>query len=105
MDLTVNAFLTKTFDALYKMGNFEDINSKSKDIVSFMVSDLKLTFPEILENIRKDAKEADLLHNLEKNKIDPLVRAAFNVAFNYEAVQYAKKIINHFKITCYESIS
>lgn len=98
MDIEVKEFLTKTLEALYKMADNESISDNWSDISLFIRTDLKTCFNDIMNNVRQDAKEADFFNNIDRGKIDPLVRTAFNVAFNYETVMYAKKIIEKFNL-------
>lgn len=50
-------------------------------------------FNAILDEVRKDAQEADLFGGLQHSRIDPLTKTVANVSITHGCVQYAKELL------------
>jgi membrane-bound lytic murein transglycosylase MltF len=58
-----------------------------------MRNSFKEWYPKIIAEAKEDAQLADLMDNIKRGKIDPLVRSAFSVALLHGCVNYAKFLL------------
>jgi CRISPR/Cas system-associated endonuclease Cas1 len=74
----------------------KDFNNKKAN--KFFMENYKSKFTEILETAKKDAKDADIMGNLDENKIDPLVNKAGQISIQQGLSKFAKEIFDYSKI-------
>jgi len=53
---------------------------------------------EMLIEARKDSHRADLFNGLKTDRIDPLVKSAFNISVQHFITLYASEILEHSKL-------
>jgi hypothetical protein len=63
-------------------------------IIDKMKATHKEKFAAIMEEVQKDAKEADLFGGLEQGKMHSLVQQVASVSIRHGCVMYAKEIID-----------
>ena len=52
-------------------------------------------FAEIINTLKSDSNQADILEGLKNKRIDPLVKITFQISLKEACVQYANEIINN----------
>jgi hypothetical protein len=74
----------------------KDFNDKKAN--KFFMENYESKFTEILETAKKDAKDVDIMGNLDENKIDPLVNKAGQISIQQGLSKFAKEIFDYSKI-------
>jgi hypothetical protein len=69
-----------------------------KSLASDYLVSNKKRFIEMIENSKKDAHNADIFKQIDSGKITPLVQSAFMVSMKYEALLFAKDIVDYSKV-------
>ena len=87
MDIT-DVIMKKVATALLRINPDVD-KAKAQEV---MIKTAKVRIPEIIEEMRSDAKRADLFGGIDKGALHPLAKTAGIVALDHGCVMWAKEI-------------
>lgn len=93
MEASVNLVMQKTADSCYQIARNLSIEIDKNLLGERMKQSFKEWYPKIITEAKQDAEAADLMDNLKRGKIDPLVKSAFSVALLHGCVNYAKYLL------------
>lgn len=93
MEASVNLVMQKTADSCFQIGANLGIEVNKDILGERMKQSFKEWYPKIINEAKQDAEAADLMDNLKRGKIDPLVKSAFSVALLHGCVNYAKYLL------------
>ena len=92
MENSTQTILSKVADYVMQLNLQRGEPLTNEELKSRMQATIREGVTKILDEVKKDAKEADLFGNLDRGKIDPLVTLAASVALNHACLMYAKTL-------------
>lgn len=94
MDATIQLIMSKTAECCFQIARNKGIEIDKDILGNRMRESFKEWYLKITDEAKKDSEQADIFGNLQRGKVDTLVRSAFSVAIMHGCTNYAKYLLN-----------
>ena len=94
MDATIQLIMSTTADCCFQIARNKGLEIDKDALGDRMRQSFKEWYIKITDEAKRDSEKADILGNLQRGKIDTLVRSAFSISIVHGCTNYAKYLLN-----------